>query len=87
MPHDHSDHNHAHALLPPDPALRVRALETILTGKGLIAPAALDEIIDAYQNRIGPKNGAQVDQTKAAWEAAYLNTAHGEPVHCDPVPL
>lgn len=60
MPHDHSDHDHAHALLPPDPALRVRALETILTGKGLIAPDALDEIIDTYQNRIGPKNGAQV---------------------------
>jgi nitrile hydratase subunit alpha len=60
MPHDHSDHDHAHALLPPDPALRVRALETILTGKGLIAPDALDEIIDTYQNRIGPKNGAAV---------------------------
>ena len=60
MLHDHSDHDHAHALLPPDPALRVRALETILTGKGLIAPDALDEIIDTYQNRIGPKNGAQV---------------------------
>ena len=60
MPHDHSDHDHPHALLPPDPALRVRALETILTGKGLIAPDALDEIIDTYQNRIGPKNGADV---------------------------
>jgi nitrile hydratase subunit alpha len=64
MPHDHSEsdsgHDHAHALLPPDPALRVRALETILTTKGLITPGALDEIIDTYQNRIGPKNGAQV---------------------------
>ncbi|MCF6317464.1 MAG: nitrile hydratase subunit alpha [Marinosulfonomonas sp.] len=62
MPHDHSpgDRDHPHALLPPDPALRVRALETILTGKGLIAPGALDEIIDTYQNRIGPRNGAQV---------------------------
>lgn len=58
MPHDHDDH--AHALLPPDPALRVKALETILTRKGLIDPAALDEIIDTYQNKIGPKNGAQV---------------------------
>ncbi|MCL6284421.1 nitrile hydratase subunit alpha [Ruegeria sp. 2012CJ41-6] len=58
MPHDHSDH--PHALLPPDPALRVKALETILTRKGLIDPAALDEIIDTYQNRIGPRNGAQV---------------------------
>lgn len=60
MPHDHSDHDHAHALLPPDPALRVRALETILTGKGLISAGALEEIIDTYQNRIGPRNGAAV---------------------------
>ena len=58
MPHD--DPDHPHALLPPDPALRVKALETILTRKGLIDPAALDEIIDTYQNRIGPKNGARV---------------------------
>jgi len=78
MPHDHSDHDHAHALLPPDPALRVRALETILTRKGLIAPDALDEIIDAYQNRIGPQNGATV--VARAWSdpgfrAALLDDA------------
>jgi nitrile hydratase len=60
MPHDHHDHDHPHALLPPDPALRVKSLETILTRKGLIDPEALDEIIDAYQNRIGPQNGAHV---------------------------
>lgn len=60
MPHDHHDHDHPHALLPPDPALRVKALETILTRKGLIDPAALDEILDTYQNRIGPQNGADV---------------------------
>jgi nitrile hydratase len=58
MPHD--DPDHPHALLPSDPALRVKALETILTRKGLIDPAALDEIIDTYQNKIGPKNGARV---------------------------
>ncbi|MGR3758590.1 nitrile hydratase subunit alpha [Roseobacteraceae bacterium NS-SX3] len=58
MPHDHSDH--PHSLLPPDPALRVKALETILTRKGLIDPAALDEIIDTYENRIGPQNGARL---------------------------
>jgi nitrile hydratase len=58
MPHDHSAH--PHALLPPDPALRVKALETVLTRKGLVDPAALDEIIDTYQNRIGPKHGAPV---------------------------
>ena len=60
MPHDHPDHDHPHALLPPDPALRVKALETLLTAKGLIDPAALDEIIDTYENRIGPRNGAEV---------------------------
>lgn len=60
MPHDHHDHDHAHAVLPPDPALRVKAIETILTRKGLIDPAALDEIIDTYENRIGPRNGALV---------------------------
>ena len=58
MPHD--DHTHPHALLPSDPALRVKALETILTAKGLVDPDAMEEIIDTYQNRIGPKNGAQV---------------------------
>ncbi|AUQ59174.1 nitrile hydratase subunit alpha [Phaeobacter inhibens] len=40
--------------------MRVKALETLLTEKGLIDPAALDEIIDTYQNRIGPANGARV---------------------------
>ena len=58
MPHDH--HDHPHALLPPDPALRVKALETLLTRKGLIDPAALDEIIDIYENKVGPRNGAHV---------------------------
>ena len=61
MPHDHHDHDaHPHSLLPSDPALRVKALETILTRKGLVDPAALDAIIDTYENRIGPKNGADV---------------------------
>ena len=60
MPHDHSDHDHPHSLLPSDPALRVKALETLLTQKGLIDPAALDVIIDTYENKIGPKNGAHV---------------------------
>ncbi len=63
MAHDnpHSDDpHHAHAHLPPDPALRVKALETILTKRGLVDPAALDEIIDIYQNKIGPQNGARV---------------------------
>ncbi len=60
MPHDHPDHDHPHSLLPPDPALRIKALETLLVQKGLIDPAALDVIIDTYENKIGPRNGAKV---------------------------
>lgn len=60
MPHDHHDDNDPQGLLPPDPALRVKALETILVGKGLVDPDALDEIINLYQNDIGPRNGARV---------------------------
>ncbi|MFD1508334.1 nitrile hydratase subunit alpha [Lacimonas salitolerans] len=73
MPHDHHDHDHAHAVLPPDPALRVKAIETILTQKGLIDPAALDEIIDTYENRIGPKNGALV--VARAWSDPEFRAA------------
>ncbi|MGJ8547009.1 MAG: nitrile hydratase subunit alpha [Sulfitobacter sp.] len=58
MPHDH--HDHPHSLLPSDPALRVKALESLLEAKGLIDPAALDEIIDTYENKVGPRNGAEV---------------------------
>ena len=39
---------------------RVRALETILAGKGLIDPAAIDAIVDVYENKVGPRNGARV---------------------------
>ncbi|MBO9465023.1 nitrile hydratase subunit alpha [Tropicibacter sp. R15_0] len=60
MPHDHHDHDHPHTLLPPDPALRVKALETLLERKGLLDPAALDEIIETYAHKIGPQNGAAV---------------------------
>ncbi len=60
MPHDHHDRDHPHSHLPSDPALRVKALETVLTRKGLVDPAALDVIIDTYENKIGPQNGAHV---------------------------
>ncbi len=70
MPHDHDD---AHALLPSDPALRVKALETLLTEKGLIDPEALDEIIDTYENKIGPKNGAHV--VARAWSDPVFKAA------------
>ena len=56
--HDH-DHDHDHSELG-EMDLRVRALETVLTQKGYIDPAALDAIIDTYQTRVGPRNGARV---------------------------
>lgn len=79
MPHDH-DPDHSHAVLPSDPALRVKALETILTDKGLVETAALDEIIDTYQNRIGPQNGAKV--VAKFWDDAEFRTA----MRTDPMP-
>ncbi len=54
------DHDHAHALLPPEPALRVRAIETLLVEKGLVDRQAIDAIVDAFSNQIGPQNGAKV---------------------------
>ncbi len=61
--------------------VRVRALETLLTEKGYIDPAALDEVIDAYQTRIGPRNGARVvarawvDPDFATWLRTDANAA------------
>ncbi|MDH6232539.1 nitrile hydratase [Mesorhizobium soli] len=56
--HDHDDHHHDNELDPM--AARVRALETILTQKGLIDPAAIDVIVDTYETKVGPRNGASV---------------------------
>ena len=57
--HDH-DHDHDHQHPMSDTALRVKALESILVEKGLVDPAALDSLIDTYENRIGPRNGARI---------------------------
>ena len=46
--------------VPSDPALRVKALESLLVEKGLVDPAALDVLVDTYENKVGPRNGAQV---------------------------
>ena len=56
-PHDH-DHEHGSDLSPM--AARVKALETVLTEKGLIDPAAIGVIVETYETRIGPRNGARV---------------------------
>ena len=64
------EHHHEHQVVPDDIALRVRALESILVDKQMVDPAALDAVVDAYENRIGPRNGAQV--VARAWvDPAY----------------
>ena len=61
MAHDHDhDHDHDHGSELSEMQLRVRALETVLTEKGYIDPSALDAIIEAYETKIGPRNGAVV---------------------------
>jgi nitrile hydratase len=64
------NHSHAHQTIPSDPTLRVKALESLLVEKGLVDPAALDAIIDTYEHRVGPRNGARV--VARAWtDPAY----------------
>lgn len=55
---DHHDHDHTEP--PPELALRLQALESLLVEKGLVDPAAIDALIDTYENKIGPRNGARV---------------------------
>ena len=54
------DHHHDHQDVPPDVALRVASLESLLVEKGLVDKAALDALVDTYEHRIGPRNGARV---------------------------
>ena len=74
-PHPHSpadahDHDHDDGALSPI-ALRVRALETVLTEKGYVDPASIDAIVETYETRVGPRNGARV--VAKAWnDPAYL---------------
>jgi nitrile hydratase len=75
--HDHDGHGHGHDHHHDnqysDMQARVRALESLLTEKGLIDPAAIDEIVETYETRVGPRNGAKVvarawsDSTFAEW--------------------
>lgn len=70
MAHDHT-HDHEHGQDPPaDIALRVKALESLLIEKGLVDPAALDAIVDHFEHKVGPRNGARV--VARAWtDPAY----------------
>jgi nitrile hydratase subunit alpha len=59
--HDHHHHHDGEGQDPPsDMTLRVKALESLLVEKGIVDPAALDAIIDTYEHKIGPRNGARV---------------------------
>ena len=53
-------HDHDHTELPSDITLRVKALESLLISKGLVDASALDEIIDTYEHKVGPRNGAHL---------------------------
>jgi nitrile hydratase len=64
------EHGHDHQVIPSDPTLRVKALESLLVEKGLVDRPALDALIDAYEHKIGPRNGARV--VARAWiDPAY----------------
>src|SRR4051794_20625134 len=86
--HDH-DHGHHHGIDDPahphnasltDVQLRVRALESLLTEKGLVDPAALDVLVDTYETKVGPRNGALVVArawTDPAFKQRLLTDATG----------
>jgi nitrile hydratase subunit alpha len=85
--HDHGHHHHGiddpdhpHNAPLTDVQLRVRALESLLTEKGLIDPAALDVLVDTYETKVGPRNGAQVVAkawTDPAFKRRLLDDATG----------
>ncbi len=61
MSHEHGHHHdHDHTEPPSDLELRVKALESLLVEKGLVNPDALNTIIDTYEHKVGPRNGARV---------------------------
>ena len=62
--------DHQHQLVPSDISLRVKSLESLLVEKGLVDPAALDALVDTYENKVGPRNGARI--VARAWaDPAY----------------
>lgn len=77
MPHDH-DHDHEHTEPPSDLELRVKALESLLVEKGLVKPETLNAIIETYEHKVGPRNGAHVVAkawTDPAFKQALMNDA------------
>src|ERR1700674_1001378 len=55
-----AQHDHSHQAVPSDLTLRVKALESLLVEKGLVDPNALDALVDTYEHKVGPRNGARV---------------------------
>ena len=97
-----AQHDHSHQAVPSDLTLRVKALESLLVEKGLVDPAALDALIDTYEQKVGPRNGARVvarawvdpaykarlltDATAAIGELGYTGT-QGEHISWSPMDL
>ncbi len=87
---DDQSPGHQHQSVPSDMTLRVKALESLLVEKGLVDPAALDALVDTYEHKVGPRNGARVvarawvdpaykkrllaDAAKAIAELGFLST-------------
>ncbi|WP_412050602.1 nitrile hydratase subunit alpha [Hoeflea sp. Naph1] len=70
MSHDHTHHDHDHTEVPDEPTLRIRAIESLLVEKGIIETASVDAMIEIFENKLGPRNGAQV--VARAWsDPAY----------------
>src|SRR2546423_7879917 len=68
--HRAAEHAREHARPLSGPALRPKALESLLVEKGLVDPKALDELIDTYETKVGPRNGARI--VARAWvDPAY----------------
>jgi len=102
MASDHHDYDHEEGSPLPEIDLRVRALESLLVEKGLVEPAALNALIDTYETKVGPRNGARVvarawldpayktrllqDATKAVAEFGYMGRQGEEMVVLENTP-
>jgi nitrile hydratase len=62
--------DHDHQVVPSDLALRTKSLESLLVEKGLVDPAALDAVVDTFEHKVGPRNGARV-VARAWFDPAY----------------
>jgi nitrile hydratase len=75
---DGQTHGHRHQAVPSDLTLRVRSLESLLVEKGLVDRAALDAVVDTFEHKVGPRNGARV-VAKAWVDAAYKQRLLADP--------